>query len=60
MDDERAPMSAGCVIAVVVAVVIALWIAWHPLHAELTKGSPPGACQLWGGQWNIWSGWQCG
>ena len=57
--DAPQPVSAGRLITAVVVIVITLWIAWHPLHAQLTKGSPPAACQLWGGTWNIWSGWQC-
>jgi hypothetical protein len=47
---------------IVVAIVAVLVIAWAVLKIgdnEATRNSPPAACQLLGGHWNIWDGWQC-
>lgn len=42
------------------AILAALFIAWHVVPALAAKDSPPIACQLSGGQWSLWSGWSCG
>jgi hypothetical protein len=46
-------LAAGLVI------LFTLWVAFHVGAAELAKDNPPLACQLAGGTWSIWSGWQC-
>jgi hypothetical protein len=42
------------------AILAAVFIAWHVVPALAAKDNPPLACQLAGGHWSIWSGWQCG
>jgi len=47
-------------IIALLAILAGLWIAYHPYHAETTKNQPPVACELFGGQWDLWHGWTCG
>lgn len=42
------------------AILAALFAAWHVIPALAAKDSPPLACQLAGGTWSLWSGWSCG
>ena len=44
----------------VIFIVLALWAGIHVFNALTSKNSPPAACQLLGGQWDIWNGWRCG
>lgn len=46
-------LAAGAVI------LFTLFVAFHVGGAEMAKSNPPLSCQLLGGTWNIWSGWQC-
>jgi hypothetical protein len=32
--------------------------AWL-VYNEMNKENPPGACQLFGGSWSLWTGWHC-
>jgi hypothetical protein len=41
-------------------ILAALIAAWHVLPALAAKDTPPAACQLFGGEWNLWNGWNCG
>jgi len=52
----RAPLTVGSLIAI----LLAAFVAVHVINAEMSKDSPPAACQLIGGHWDIWNGWQCG
>lgn len=54
----RPPSKKHPIIATVV-IIVTLWVAWHPYHAETTKNNPPIECILAGGTWDIWHGWQC-
>lgn len=45
--------------SVVLAVLLALGL-WHEIGVFASKGNPPVSCQLAGGQWNVFTGWQCG
>lgn len=42
-----------------VLVILLLWALAHVYSAEHTKNNPPAACQLLGGTWDPWHGWQC-
>lgn len=46
-------------LAAVLVMVLTVWAAFHLAAAEMSKGEPPIACQIVGGTWNLWSGWQC-
>lgn len=56
----RPPFRGGCLIAALLIVFIAVYVGSHVLSAESSKGSPPAACQLVGGHWDLWNGWRCG
>jgi hypothetical protein len=43
-----------------VAIGFLIIVAWHVVPALAAKDSPPAACSLLGGTWNLWSGWTCG
>jgi uncharacterized membrane protein YadS len=45
---------------ILAVVAVVLFVGYHVLEAEATKSTPPAACQLLGGHWNIWGGWRCG
>jgi hypothetical protein len=53
-------MSWGKATLIGLAILLGIWVIWHPIAAESQKGNPPLTCQLFGGQWNLWSGWHCG
>ncbi len=60
--DRQVGQPSGHPVAIVLGVVLVLlglWAGYRVLHAEAVKGNPPAACQILGGQWSIWSGWQC-
>jgi len=43
-------------IAIILALLLGglrLWDNWN------ARQSPPIACQLLGGHWNLWDGWKC-
>ena len=44
---------------IVFAVLVSLGI-WHEISIFGTRNNPPVSCQLLGGQWNMFTGWQCG
>lgn len=46
------------IIGVIVAVLIVLGI-YHEASVFSSKGNPPGECQLLGGTWNMFTGWNC-
>ena len=50
----------GLTVGGVILIVLAVWAAIHVISAETSKDSPPAACQLIGGHWDIWNGWRCG
>lgn len=43
-----------------ILIMVALFIGYHLVSAQISKPNPPAACQLWGGSWNFWNGWSCG
>jgi hypothetical protein len=45
---------------VALLLLAALFIGGHVIPALQTQNTPPAACQLLGGHWSIWSGWNCG
>ena len=49
----------GAFVATVLAVLLALGL-WHVYENYQSKDNPPASCQLLGGHWDIWNGWQCG
>lgn len=55
----RQIVSAFNVIYAILLALIVLGGLWV-IHNELARSNPPAACQLFGGQWSIWSGWRCG
>lgn len=60
--DERARGREGHgagIAGIVVAVLLALGL-WHEAGVLASRDSPPAACQEFGGQWGIFTGWHCG
>ena len=53
-------MKAAIITITIVAIALALGIAVKISASEQAKDNPPVACQILGGQWNIWNGWECG
>lgn len=49
----RQIVAAGVILA-------GLYGVFHVGMNMVHRGSPPPACQIWGGTWGIWSGWNCG
>jgi hypothetical protein len=47
-------------VLLIVAALLVLTVAWHVVPAFVAKDSPPAACSLTGGTWNLWNGWTCG
>ncbi len=45
---------------VIITVLAVMWVLARIAGNEQVKDSPPPACQLLGGQWDIWDGWTCG
>lgn len=45
-------------IAAVAALILAIG-AWRIFNNEMARYNPPASCQLLGGSWSIWNGWQC-
>ena len=43
----------------IVLAVLVLMAVTHVISAMETHDSPPAACQLLGGSWNLWNGWRC-
>lgn len=44
----------------VTLVIGTIWFAGsHLENAQATRNDPPATCQLLGGSWNPWSGWNC-
>ena len=60
MTPEPGKGTNGRVLVILAVAALLLWAGYHVLEAEVTKGTPPAACQLLGGTWDIWSGWRCG
>lgn len=58
-EDPRPP-NYGKWIFWLLVLLAGCWVAWHPVHAELTRDNPPVSCQLAGGTWNMFTGWSCG
>ena len=46
-------------VAIVGAILLALWVVWHIAAALEARSDPPAACQLLGGTWSFWDGWHC-
>lgn len=44
---------------VLVVLLLVIWAGYKVESNEAAKHSPPAACQLLGGHWSIWDGWQC-
>jgi hypothetical protein len=43
-----------------VLIVLAVLLAGVRVADNIqSKGSPPAACQLFGGHWSLWAGWSC-
>ncbi len=47
-------------IVVVVLVILAMLGMLRMAGNELTRGDVPVACQIFGGSWDVWNGYQCG
>jgi hypothetical protein len=47
------------VLIAVAILLVVIWGGWKVMNNEAVKNSPPAACQLLGGHWNVWDGWQC-
>jgi hypothetical protein len=43
----------------VMLIFMVLWSAAHIMQTESSKHYPPVTCQLFGGHWTIWDGWEC-
>jgi len=45
---------------IAVLIVLAVLLAGVRVADNIqSKGSPPAACQLFGGHWSLWGGWSC-
>jgi hypothetical protein len=55
--ERRRHPARGWVIAAVI--LLAAYGVIRITTNEAAKNNPPAACQLLGGTWNIWNGWQC-
>ena len=53
---QRHPMPVLRVILIILLVLGGLRIIGN----EMSRNNPPAACQVFGGQWSVWSGWRCG
>ena len=56
---HRSGITWGALVAVLI-LIAAIYVGLHIVNAESSKNSPPAACQLVGGHWDIWHGWRCG
>ena len=55
-DRERRRPNPWIVLIVILLVIFAfLRLSGN----EASKNNPPASCQLFGGHWTIWNGWQC-
>ena len=59
-DKQATGIVKGVSISTLILLAVCIFIGWHVIPAEMSKGSMPPACQLLGGQWDMWNGWQCG
>jgi hypothetical protein len=44
----------------IIIIVIAIAAGIHIYGNYQNRYNPPASCQLLGGHWDIWGGWQCG
>ena len=50
----------GLTVGTVVLVVLLTLGAVHLVSNVLSRNDPPVSCQILGGSWSLWDGWQCG
>ena len=57
--EPRQEPNWGKRIFILLLVIAVVFVGVHVISAKSSKNSPPAQCQLFGGHWNIWSGWTC-